>query len=232
MGDSDNRPPPRAREEVPLSAGRVPHLQDLWAAFALAMAFPVPRPDPRSDAAGRATLFFPVVGLALGIGLSGAREVLDDHVPPWIVAIVMVGVWQLAGWRAERAAIVGWTSALVKMLCLAIAPVRPAGLLFAPMLGRWCMVVLATGARDATAPGRKFNSAITFQEFALTSVFTFALVFAVAEAFGILIVVSVAAVALILRLAAHRWRGGVSWRFLTATAQAVEAVVVVLCTVL
>ena len=232
MGDSDNRPPPRTREEVPLSEGRVPQVHDLWAALTLVTALPLSHPDPRSEAAGRATLFFPLVGLLLGVVLSGVHGLLASRVPQWILAVIVVALWEFGGWRSEREPVIGSASALIKIVCLALAPVRPAGLLFAPMLARWCIVVLATGARDATAPGRKFNAAISFQEFALTSIFTFATVFAIAEAFGILIVVSVAAAALILRLASHRWYGGVSWRFLTASARATEAQVIVLCALL
>ncbi|HVO27493.1 MAG TPA: hypothetical protein VMW56_28100, partial [Candidatus Margulisiibacteriota bacterium] len=103
---------------------------------------------------------------------------------------------------------------------------------FAPLLARWSLVVLATGVRDAAAPGRKFNPAITFREFALASVFSFAAVFAVAEAFGILLVVGVAALTLMLRLAVHRWVGGVSWRFLLACVESIELFVLAICALL
>ena len=102
---------------------------------------------------------------------------------------------------------------------------RPAALLFAPLLARWAMVVLAVGARDAAAPSRKLNAAITFREFALTSVFTCAVVFTVAEAFGILLVVGVAALTLALRLLQHRQPGGTSWPLLLASAELVELLV-------
>ena len=45
---------------------------------------------------------------------------------------------------------------------------------------------------------------------------------------GMLVVVCVAAVSLALRLLAHRWRGGVSWRFLRASAAGIEAFVIAL----
>jgi hypothetical protein len=109
---------------------------------------------------------------------------------------------------------------------------RRAALLFAPVLARWVMVVLATGARDAGAPERKFNPAITFREFALTSVLSFAVVLTLGEAFGVLLIVSVAALTLGLRLLSHLWAGGVSWRSLQASAQGIEAVVVMFCALL
>ncbi|HJV97259.1 MAG TPA: hypothetical protein VJ608_14535, partial [Albitalea sp.] len=122
--------------------------------------------------------------------------------------------------------------AATKSACTAAAAARPAALLFAPLLARWALVVLATGVRDAAVPGRKFNPAITFREFALASVFSFAAVFAVAEAFGILIVVAVAALTLTLRLSVHRWVGGVSWRFLLACVEGIEMFVLAICALL
>jgi cobalamin synthase len=115
---------------------------------------------------------------------------------------------------------------VIKIVLLArYAASRPAALLFAPMLARWAMVVLAVGARDAAAPSRKLNPAITFREFAFTSVFTCAVVFTVAEAFGILLVVGVAALTLVLRLLRHRRPGGTSWPLLLASAELVELLV-------
>jgi adenosylcobinamide-GDP ribazoletransferase len=115
---------------------------------------------------------------------------------------------------------------LIKVALLAHgAASRPAAVLFAPMLARWAMVVLAVGARDAAAPSRKLNAAITFREFALTSVFTCAVVFTVAEALGILLVVSVAALTLALRLLQHRRAGGTSWPLLLTSAELVELLV-------
>ena len=115
---------------------------------------------------------------------------------------------------------------LLKTLLLATCVAsRAAALVFAPMLARWAIVVLAVGARDLAAPSRKLNAAITFREFALTSVFTCAVVFTVADAFGILLVVGVAALALALRLLHHRRPGGTAWPQLLASAELAELLV-------
>jgi cobalamin synthase len=118
---------------------------------------------------------------------------------------------------------------MIKVVCLAVQSLaRPAALVFAPTLGCWAMVVLATGARDAAAPGRKFNPGVAFREFALTSVFTFAVCFALAEFTGVLLVVGAAALTLLLRLLLHGWWGGVSDTSLRLGAEAVETLVLVL----
>ena len=225
-GDAEHTPLPRPR--------------DVLAALGTLTVLPLPRPSPGSEDFGRAALFFPLVGLMIGALLVGMHRV-TIHLPAWWAAMVVVGVWEaLTGAGLLRARAPGGAGELVvigaivaaKAVCTAAAAARPAALLFAPLLARWALVVLATGVRDAAAPGRKFNPAITFREFALASVFSFAAVFAVAEAFGILIVVAVAALTLGVRLLVHRWAGGVSWRFLLACVEGIEVFVLLLCALL
>lgn len=235
--DDRREPAPLAQtEHMPL-----PRPGDLLAAAGTLTALPLPRPNPGSEAFGRAAVFFPLIGLLIGAVLVGADWVVASRLPPWWTAVVVVGVWEaltgatlLRAWGSEAAMAVVVIGGLLvaKVACTAAAAPRPVALLFAPLLARWALVVLATGVRDATAPGRKFNPAITFREFALASVFTFAAVFAVAEAFGILLVVTAAALTLGLRIAVHRWAGGVSWRFLLACVEAIEAFVLAVCAVL
>ncbi len=219
----------------------LPRLRDLLAATGTLTVVPLPRPHPGSEAFGRAALFFPVVGLLIGALLAGLHWLAVSRLPPWLAGVVVVGAWEaltggalLRAWTPRRAAglVVMGASVAVKIACTVAAASRPAALLFAPLLARWALVVLATGVRDAAAPERKFNPAITFREFALASVFSFAAVFAVAEAFGILLVVSVAALTLGLRLLVHRWTGGVSWRFLLACVEGIEVFVLAVCALL
>lgn len=210
----------------------LPQARDLRAAFAVLTALPFPRPDHSSAAFAGATVFFPVASLAVGAVLAGLQSVLADRLPPWVAAIVLVGVWEGLRDDGNRRSVgvpVTGAAMLAKTLGLAMARGGQTGaLLFAPLLASWSMVVLAVGARDAAEPGRKFNSAITFREFAATSVFTGAVVFTVAEGVGIFLCVCVGALALALRLVAHRWANGVTWRVLLASAQAIETVVVLL----
>lgn len=240
--------------EPPVGADRAPflHPRDLLAAIGLLTIVPLQRPDPKRAAFAQATLFFPLVGLLMGFVLAALNWRIAHQQPNWVISIVLVGVWELLG-RAEALRAVGavWNGhaerpavgvlgvvamaaiVLTKIVGLSVqGAARTAALLFAPTLARWSMVVLATGARDADAPGQKFSSAVTFREFALTSVFTLAVVFSVAEAVGIVIVVCVAGVTLGMRLSLHRWAGGVSWRWLLVGAQLIETWVVVLLALL
>ncbi|MFI5395431.1 MAG: adenosylcobinamide-GDP ribazoletransferase [Candidatus Binatia bacterium] len=215
-----------------------PRWQDFLNAVALLTLAPLPRPDRRSEGFGRATLFFPLVGLLIGALLVGLNAVIAGRLPHWLAGIALVAAWEALG-RAEvfRACLdegragVPVTMAsgallLVKTVAVgATTAARPAALLFAPMLARWCMVVLAVGTRDAETAGRKFNSSITFREFALTSVFTFGVVFGMAQAFGLFVVLCAAGACLVLRLLSHQWANGVSWRFLLASAEGIEALV-------
>lgn len=211
----------------------LPHPGDLLAAIGLLTIVPLGRPAPGSAAFARATLWFPFVGLLLGSVLAVANWAMGSRLPSWLSALLLVAIWEALTGRNGAPAVPRLVSALVRIVSLAVAPAaRPAALLFAPLLARWGMVVLATGARDADVPERKFNAAITFREFALTSVFALAVVFTVAEAFGILIVVCAGALALGLRLYAHRRGGGVSWRFLVTGMSGFEALVVAVCAVL
>jgi cobalamin synthase len=219
---------------------------------ALAMLTVLPsRPaNPRSPSQGRATLFFPIIGMSIGAVLLGISSLVATRVPQWTVAIVLVAAWealsggktlwawrQVGNWSEERTT--SRTGGFLAMAALVLTKVaglalqgntRSAAVLFAPLLARWAMIVIATGARDACAPKRKFNPGIAFREFALTSVLSFAFVLSVGEAFGVLLTVCVAALTLGVRLLSHHWVGGVSWRLLQAAAQGIETFVVVLCT--
>ncbi len=227
--------PPDA-ERTPL-----PRPADFWAALGTLTILPLPRPNPGSEAFGRAAIFFPVVGGLIGAALVAIQSVTVSWLPRWWAAFAVVGVWEALtgapllranqGVGAARFAALGTVTA-AKVIGTVAAFTRPAAFLFAPLLARWALVVLATGVRDAAAPARKFNPAITFREFALASVLSFAAVFAVAEAFGILIVVGVAALTLATRMLVHRWAGGVSWRFLVGCVEGFELFILAVCAVL
>lgn len=213
-----------------------PQLRDLQAALGMLTALPFDRHDIRSGAAAPATLFFPVVGGLIGLLLVGSNRLIAAHLPPFVSAIILVAIWEAVAAGSGEAA-PGYRLFLAVVLLAKVALLaahitsRPAALLFAPLLARWAMVVLAVGARDAAAPARKLNAAITFREFALTSVFTCAVVFTVAEAFGILLVVGVAALTLGLRLWQHQRLGGTAWRRLLASAELVELLVLAIASV-
>ncbi|MFQ5666705.1 MAG: hypothetical protein ACE5I7_09765 [Candidatus Binatia bacterium] len=219
----------------------LPRAGDLVAAASLLALLPLRRLHPQSAAAGRATLFFPLIGLFIGAVLAAANWAVAGRLPPWLAALLLVAVWEGLG-RGEplRACAASRPAHLpgpllmlgivfTKATCLAVTTgLRPAALLFAPTLARWAMVVLAVGAREAQHPGRKFNGAITFHQFAWTSVFSFAVVFVTAEALGIIVVVCTAAMTLGLRLLFHHRAGGVSWDMLLAGGACIETCVLAL----
>jgi len=218
----------------------LPRPADFWGALGTLTVLPLPRPNPGSEAFGRAAIFFPVVGMLIGTLLVGVQWVTVSRLPRWWAALAVVLTWEATtGAALERANqpagvfrfVALAAIAAAKTVCTIAAATRPAAFLFAPLLARWALVVLATGVRDVAVPGRKFNPAITFREFALASVFSFAVVFAVADAFGIVIVVGVAALTLAVRMSVHRWVGGVSWRFLLGCVEAFELFILAVCAV-
>ncbi len=241
-GSAGSAPLDRCRlpsRRLPVSAIK---LRQLLAALGLLTVLPLPRPDADSAAFAASTVFFPVVGLLLGVVLVALRWCAGQQLPPWPVALVLLVAWEgLSGtvlrtdlpWRGLPVRPAAFGLCLVaKAACLAQqAGGQAAALLFAPLLGRWAMVVLAVGARDAAAPARKFNPAITFQEFALTSVFSCGVLLLTAEAFGVLLIVCVAALCLVLRWLSQRL-GGVSWPRLVGGAQLTELLVLLLFSLL
>jgi cobalamin synthase len=203
---------------------------DLRHAMAALTALPLGGCDPHGSSYARATLFFPVVGLMIGAAMLGLNSVLSSWSHSGLSAVALVALWASASgeWRGPGRP---WLplSWAAKGACLAaLGSARPAGLLFAPILGRWGMVVLLTGARDAQRPERKFNPQVTFREFAITSVISGAIVCTLAEVVGVVLYVMTGALLLSLRLITHRFFGGVSERSLAFTVQAIEVLTLAL----
>lgn len=218
-------------------------------AFALRMLTILPLPPGRA-ALGPATLFFPLVGLLLGGAVASlTRLVAGSPAPiPALVAVILLaalgagrslrGLAHLgdaltAGRDRGRALALlerewigpaGWALAALalaaKLLALdGAAPVW--SLVFAPMLGRWGMVVVAFSARLARAgsPGPRFEAGITFREFGWASVLAGGAALVAIDAVGLLAMLAVAAVTVTLRLLAHRWLGGITAAIFWASAE-------------
>lgn len=171
-----------------------------------------------------------VAALAVAIALSGGRPVLA------LARTLAALVPEPAFLRLQRvSALVLAVSAtaivLLELFCLVhLDRFRSIGLLFAPMLARCAMVVLAVGAREARADGRqvKFAPDVRFNEFALASTITFALVFFAAEFLGLVLVLATAALAIGLRVFFHRWLGGIDRTALDAGCEATQLVTLAL----
>jgi cobalamin synthase len=111
-------------------------------------------------------------------------------------------------------------AAALELICLyELDRFRSIGLLFAPTLAHCSMVVLAVGSRAARLDGRrtKFAPGLTFNEFAVASAFTFAIIFLTSEFLGLLLVLGVAFLTIGLRVLFHRWLDGVNPTVLQAT---------------
>lgn len=204
-----------------------PTAVDLFAALAVLTPLPWRRPDSHRVDYARATIFFPIVGAMIGLVLMGLDQAVGPRLSASIGAAVVVVSWALAAgeWRNRS----GWWLPLswaTKLACLStLHSTRPAALLFAPILARWGMVVMLTGARDAQHPERKFNPQVTFREFAIASVISGAIVCTLAEVVGVVLYVLSGGLLLALRLLTHRFYGGVSERSLAFTIQIIEILV-------
>ncbi len=204
-----------------------PSLADLRNAFAILTPLPGPRPGLPSPAFARATLFFPAVGLAIGACLALLNSL---SMPSPGLAVVLTFFWLLVSWplHAPLAGSTGerWglaASIVAKVVLLVSMPDgQAAAVLFAPVLGRWAIVVLAIGARDAEHPGRKLNSNIAFAYFGWSSVFAGGVLTTIGDAAGVVVFVATAAFVLSLRLLAHRLFGGLRWKSLCTAVQVVE----------
>src|SRR5207253_1697833 len=79
--------PSRMRHAEPVhspdnaSPTRLPQLRDLGAALGLLTILPFDRPNVRSLAAARATLFFPLVGGLIGLLLRGSNWMIGERFP-------------------------------------------------------------------------------------------------------------------------------------------------------
>jgi adenosylcobinamide-GDP ribazoletransferase len=144
--------------------------------------------------------------------------------------------WALAVMRDRRLGTFG-AAAVFFLLILKVRsfdlledPARSLGILCAPMLGRWAMVVLAHGSREAGPPDTalRFASAVGFREFAMASVTCFLVALGLAQAVGLAALCLVGALAVALRVYFHHRLGGISEQSVGAVAEAAEALALVL----
>lgn len=117
----------------------------------------------------------------------------------------------------------------VRSLDLISGPIRFAGLLLPPMIGRWAIVALARGARTAGATGEAvpFDGTITSRELAIASLFGALVTLSVGGALGLLVLIVAGMATVGLRLYFDRRLGGVTGQTLDAGAEALEALVLI-----
>ena len=140
--------------------------------------------------------------------------------------------WAMATMRDRRlgtsgaAAIFFLLILKVRSLDLISEPIRFAGVLLPPMIGRWAVVALAHGARTAhaTGEGERFDPSITLRELGIACVFGALVTLAFAAALGLLVLLVAVLVAAGLRIYLDRRLGGVSDQSLAAVAEILESV--------
>jgi len=109
---------------------------------------------------------------------------------------------------------------------------RTAALLYAPMLARWAMVVLAFGSHAARPDGlgNAMVRSIKFREFGTATVVALWIVLAQAGARGLVAILVVAATTIGCRILVHARLGGVTGDVLGAIGEVVEALVLAVFT--
>jgi cobalamin synthase len=113
-------------------------------------------------------------------------------------------------------------------------PARTTALLFAPLLGAWSVTVQCYGGAptQARGPAAALVGRARFREFGWASLVALGVVLTVADAIGLVLVVSAALATIGLRLYAHHRVGGLTGRLLAATREIVETLVLVALAVL
>ena len=198
---------------------------------------------------GLSAVYYPLIGLVLGIGMVAVDRAMMPWASVWASSIGVVG-FHAAATRGRplaglaqmvcRFITVGLGRSAVALFLVQIAVFalavwiigridngRVIALLFAPMLGRSAMVVMATGSREARDDGRqvKFSRELTFREFGIASTAAFAVVFLTTNFLGLLLVLVTGMATIALRLSLH-WRlGGVDRSSLHASGEFVQLAV-------
>ncbi len=200
---------------------------------------------------GESALFFPLVGLALG----GVLVLLDRLTAPvatlavrdgLLVAALAVlsrgrhlrglaaGVSAVAGRDGGRALGAAGTVAVLAVLAAKVASLgalrgatRAAALLYAPMLARWSMVVLAFGSHPAgpEGAGRALVQDVRFREFGVATVGALWLVLANTAARGLVAILALALATIACRIFVHARLGGVGGDLLGAIVEINETLV-------
>ena len=162
--------------------------------------------------------------------LAGAADAFVRPGAPAVVIERLRATPKPTGWIVAVAALVAKIVAVTALP----APARTGALLVAPMLGRWATVVLCYGGAPTHARGTAaaLVGRARFREFGAASVTAFAVTLSLADAVGLVLVVSAALVTVGLRLWAYRRIGGLTGRLLIASGEVVETMVVALLALL
>ncbi|HEY2386458.1 MAG TPA: adenosylcobinamide-GDP ribazoletransferase [Candidatus Binatia bacterium] len=198
---------------------------------------------------GEGALFFPLVGLALG-GVLALLDRAAAPLAPGARAVLLVATLAaLSGGRQLRGLARG-VQALVRggdvqrpgaagavavcvLLLVKIATIgalrtstRTMALLYAPMLARWSMVVLAFGSRTAgPGDGSELVRTVKFREFGVATVSALWVALANGAARGLLAILVLAVITICCRIFVHARLGGVTDDLLGAIVEVNETLV-------
>ncbi len=198
-------------------------------------------------------VYYPLVGLALGAAMALLDQTLSSRLSLTASSLAVVALHvaatrgrplrglartlalSIGGSEAGASrAIVGGLQilvfALAVLLVSSIDRGRAVALLYAPMLARCAMVVIATGSRQARADGVqvKFSRELSFREFGIASTLTFAVVFLTTHFLGLLLVLATGFLTIGMRLLIHWLRGGVDRDSLHGVGEAIQMIVLAL----
>ncbi len=196
---------------------------------------------------GLSAVYYPLIGLLVGVMMVGLDWLLAMRFSVQAASLTVVAFHvvvtrgrPLDGLARSVALGLGGTSAgnspvilgslrvlffgLAVLLLAWIDTARVVALLFAPMLARCAMVVIATGSREARDDDKqvKFSRELTFREFGIASTATFAVVLLTTHFLGMLLVLASGLLTIGLRLLVHYARGGVDRSGLHACGEVVQ----------
>ena len=201
---------------------------------------------------GRSAVFFPLIGLLLGVLVWGVDWLLRPVIPTTLLSILLIGLLAVVSRGVHLDGVVKSTDALfggsgsarrrsargplgvlvlffllackVCALNLLLGGYRDLALLLGPMLGRWACVVMAYSSRPARTegPGTTFVHGVQFNEFALSSLIALGVLFTLIEIAGIALVLPLGGLIIGFTLFCNRRLGGVAGEHWGAMAELVE----------
>ena len=179
---------------------------------------------------------YPVVGLGLGAVAAGVATVTASAAPALagpagvlaLEAMSRLGPRRALGRVTRLGGVLAAVLLAAKMAAAAGVPqgaLAPA-LMLAAMLGRWASVVLCYGGAPITrVPGDELPGRAGFGEFGWASLTAFAVTLSLAEAVGLVLLLTAALLTLGIRVVSHRRLGGVTGRVVHGARDVVETAV-------
>jgi adenosylcobinamide-GDP ribazoletransferase len=223
--------------------------------FLTRIPIPLKREFP-PEAWARSMAWFPLVGLLLGLLLAGASWALGLVLPPDIVSALVLILWVALTGGLHLDGFVDCCDALVVALpstrrleilkdvhtgtygvvgavlllllvWLAIGSVSWQGLVLAPVLGRWAMVLVTLVFPYArpSGLGKGFKESLTVRELLIASLIVLVLAVILGLWHGIILVLLAAGTALLVaKWAAHQLGGGITGDVYGMVCEIVEVV--------